>query len=199
MKFFITLFLVFCSIVFANFTKQEADELFLISISEKATLEDVTRAQQVFGELEKENPSFYYQIRLATLLALQAKHSSFFKRKGLADNAIEAFEALGPYAKQTKSPEELYEFHFFRGRTYSNFPSFMGKASVASTDLETAVRMVQNHLVVRAKPEVARLFVSYGKVLINEGNKHEGIKFLETAYNSKLLEGEDLEFAKQYL
>ena len=192
--------LLFFSFAFADGTKEEVDALYNAAISSSASYETMEKAQEAFMAKEKENPSFYNQIRMATLIAVKAKHSSIFKRKGLADDSIKAFESLEPYINQTKNLDDIYEFHFFRGRTYSNFPSFLGKAETAKQDLETAVRMVQSGLVKnRPVAETARLFASYGKILINEGKREDGLKFLKEAFESGTLEGEDMEFAKKHL
>lgn len=193
-------YLLFCNFALAGVIIDDADTLYNAAISSSANYEAIEKAQERFMNLEQENPLFYNKIRMATLIALKAKHSSIFKRKGLADDSIKAFEALESYVKEKAHPEEIYEFHFFRGRTYSNFPSFMGKAEIAKQDLETAVRMVRSGLVKnRPTAETARLFFSYGKVLINEGKTPEGVKFLKEAFESETLDGDDKEFAIQHL
>lgn len=191
--------ILFSNIVFASVTKEQANLLYNKAISNSSTYEDATKAEDAFELLNKESPSFYNKIRLATLLALKAKHSSIFKRKELAEESIKAFDELKPYIEKSESVEEIYEFHFFRGRTYINFPSFMGKSEIASQDLHTAVRMVQKGLVVRPKAEVARLYLSFGKLLINDGNRSEGTTFLQEALDTNTLDEEDIKFVKKYI
>ena len=192
--------LLFFGFAFAGSEKEKAEALFNAAILSSANYESAIKAEDAFTQLDKENPSFYNKIRMATLIAVKAKHSSIFKKKGLADDSVKAFETLEPYIQETNKAEDIYEFHFFRGRTYSNFPSFLGKAETAKQDLDMAVRMVRGGLVNnRPTAETARLFASYGKVLINEGKKSEGITFLKEAFESGTLEGEDLEFAQKHL
>lgn len=181
-----------------NVTRESAMKLYLLAISEKTgSLEMANKAEEALNELEKLQPSFYNEIRLASLIAVKAKHSSIFKKKGLADDSIKAFEALETKALNSKNITEIYEFHFFRGRTYFNFPSMFGKEEVAKEDIKTAVKMLQKNNLERDNGEKARLFLTYAIICKREDNPELAKEYAIKALNLNALEEGDEKEAKK--
>ena len=183
-----------------NVTRESATKLYLQAISEKnGNLEVAIKAEEAFEELEKLQPSFYNEIRLASLLAVRAKHSSIFKKKGLADDSIKAYEALENKALNSKNITEIYEFHFFRGRTYFNLPSMFDKEEVAKQDIKTALKMLQKNNLQRDNGEKARLFLTYAIICERENNPELAAEYAKKALELNALEERDEKEAKKII
>jgi tetratricopeptide (TPR) repeat protein len=187
--FFISLF--FASTFAENATKEQATQIYSEAISADGNLEKAERAEKAFQILEAENPSFYNRIRLASLVAVRAKHSSLFRRMGLANEAIDKFTELEKEILGVQDVETLYEFHLFRGRTYFQFPSILNKKDVAKKDIKEAILLLPKLANKRNAGEIARLYLSFAIILKDENELEKASEYAKKALAFNTLEEQD--------
>ena len=75
----------------------------------------------------------------------------------------------------------LYEFSYFRGVTFSFYPSFLGKNKIALQDLENAEKLAKK-LKIQEEPNLGELYYSL-MYMYTQFNKQDNAKF----YAKKLL------------
>jgi hypothetical protein len=187
--FFISLF--FASTFAENVTKEQATQFYSEAISSEGNLEKAERAEKAFQILEAENSSFYNRIRLASLVAVRAKHSSIFKRMGLANEAIDKFTELEKEISGVQDVTTLYEFHLFRGRTYFQFPSILNKKDVAKRDIKDAIFLLLKLANGRNSGEIARLYLTFAIILKDENEPEKASEYAKKALALNILEEQD--------
>lgn len=189
-------FLLFVSLFFAstfaeNVTKEQATQFYSEAISSTGNLEKAERAEKAFQILEAENPSFDNKIRLASLVAIKAKHSSLFKRMGLANEAIDKFTELEKEISGVQDVAILYEFHLFRGRTYFQFPSILNKGDIAKKDIKEAILLLPKLASTRNAGEIARLYLTFAIILKDENEPAKASEYAKKALSLNVLEEKD--------
>ena len=187
---FLVLFLGIFWASFGEITRDFAMDLYLDAISKNGNMEKALKSEKAFLELEEKHPSFFNRVRLASLLALKAKFSTL-KKLHFVNQSINAFESLEPEALKTTNLVDKYEFHLFRGRTFSQLPSLFGKKSIARQDIENAISMLETSEISRDSAEVARLFLSYSIMLKEDGEAEKSKVFAKKAISFEKLEDDD--------
>jgi hypothetical protein len=157
-------------------------------------MEKALKSEQTFLALEETSPSFFNKVRLASLIAIKAKFSTF-KKLHFVNKSIDAFTALETEALNSSDIIDKYEFHLFRGRTFAQFPSLFSKKTIARQDIENAINILETSNISRENPEIARLFLSYAIILKDDGETEKSKTFAKKAISFNELEDEDVALA----
>ena len=138
-----------------------AQQLYLKAVSKKGDVIDIDNAENAYRLLLIKHPdhAINYNLRLASLVAVRAKYVFFPHQKlGYVKESVNQFAQSERKIVRMKDPELDYELHFYRGMTFINFPSFLGKSEIAETDLVSAASMLTGYN--RPSDELANLFAT---------------------------------------
>lgn len=139
--------------------EMSAQQLYLKAVSKKGEVLDIDNAENAYRLLLIKHPdhAISYNLRLASLVAVRAKHVFFPHQKlGYVKDSVNQFAQSERKIIRIKDPELVYELHFYRGMTFINFPSFLGKSEIAETDLVSAASMLTGYN--RPSDELVNLF-----------------------------------------
>lgn len=192
---------LYCHLFSFAFGAEETDnvnELYSKAISEKNGNKEIAgKLEEAYLKMEKEHPSIQNRIRLANIIAIKAKFTSFFlTRAGLVNKSIAAFESVEKEITPDTNKTVLYEFHLFRGRTFYKLPSIFGRKSIAKKDIEYAVHHMPDD---RDNGEKARLFATYALALEEDNKEMEAKEFAKRAMSLNALEEADAKSIKHLL
>jgi hypothetical protein len=112
-------------------------------------------------------------LRMASLTAVKARYVFWpFEKLSLADQAAKKFDLL---EKNCNTPELKYEFHYFRGVTFAEYPAFLGKIDIALSDLNLAYR--SSFQLKRNPIELGKLYLTLSKLYLQKKDQKNAFSF----------------------
>jgi len=175
-----------------------AQRLYIQAVSHKGDLDQVKKAEMAYRKLlKKEHTNLYYQLRIASLTAVKAKHTFWpHEKMGFVNEGVRLFDRIERKVKAKNIRALSYEFHLYRGRTYINFPGFLKKRKLALADLEKVAILAKQ--LKRPKEELGPFYLAYAQALYKDGQKKKAKDYCNLALNNTLSDYE-LKAAKKLL
>lgn len=168
----------------------EAQFLYIDAVSRKGSMEKIEVAEKAYNALiASDNSKINYKFRIASLTAVKAKHKWWpHEKMGFANEGVRLFDKVERKVKKSEDDILKYEFHLYRGRTYINFPGFLGKRDTAMKDFEIVATMSMT--LDRPEEELGPFYLDYAKALDKDGKVDQTKKYAQLAIQNKLTDYE---------
>jgi hypothetical protein len=178
----------------AEITAQYA---YIEAVGPNTSMAKIETAENAYQTLQRQTPKLGYGCRMASLMAVKATQVRWPHQKiGYANQSIRLFDRLERQAMASDDPQERYEFHLYRGRTYSNFPGFLNKKQAAAADLRKAAEMAPS--LNRPPEELGSFYLAYALFLEKDGDL-AGAKHYGRLAHDYVLSDHDAKAAKKLL
>ena len=175
-----------------SFTEDEikAQYLYIDAVSEKGSIKKIELAKKEYEKLISSNKNkIEYKFRLASLQAVRAKYIFWPNEKlELVNKSIRQFDRLEQKVLKIQKINTTYEFHLYRGRTYINFPKFLGKYNLALSDFKKAAKIANK--IKRPKKELGPFYLNYANELYRNEDYKSAVKYSKLALKNELTKKE---------
>lgn len=179
-------------------TKSElaAQNLFIDAVGQDGSIAKIDAAESAYRMLGV-TTNLRYQLRIAALTAARAWYKYWPPEKlGVVNDAIQQFDQIEKQITPLVDVNMQYEFHLYRGRTYINFPTMLGKRSIAMADFKMVAALIPQ--LNRSKSELGPFYLEYARELRVEKRWELAKKFTKLALENSLSSRETQE-AMQWL